>query len=351
MSTNMIENWRQASDEEQKFEQKDAGWLLAFSVVGCLCILPMGALGIWQAHDIYAIYGDGISAGFVITSLLCGVVMLLALLVCRGYWKSYRSIRGGTVYSSHEGRVERTWQEKEDKSVLEYFSFTYRDPLTGETKEHRSLNFGGKNRLEKGDALCVLAYEGEDSFEIRDVFREEVKKKADASWIVLDAAILAAMVLAWAFLYPGFGAAALYIRLVMNLTLLSVAGITVLYGIFHRKAGAIVSAVILGCILMLMGVPASLGEIGRDLGEGPREIEASISTSQREQITRTRRGRRRTRHYSVNISSTDVDMREAEVTRAAYEFYKKQQGGRVRRGKMIYYPNTKIFLYFLMEED
>ncbi len=152
----MIENWRQASEEEQKFEQKDAGWLLMFSVIGCLCILPLGALGIWQAYDIYAIYEDGISVGFLITSLLCGVVMLLAVLVCGGYWKSYRSIRGGAVYCSHEGRVERTWQEKDDKSVLEYFSFTYRDMVTGEKKEHKSLNFGGKNRLEVGDALCVL---------------------------------------------------------------------------------------------------------------------------------------------------------------------------------------------------
>ncbi len=347
----MIENWRQASEEEQKFEQKDAGWLLMFSVIGCLCILPLGALGIWQAYDIYAIYEDGISLGFLITSLLCGVVMLLAVLVCGGYWKSYRSIRGGAVYCSHEGRVERTWQEKDDKSVLEYFSFTYRDMVTGEKKEHKSLNFGGKNRLEVGDALCVLAYEGEDSLEIRDVFKEQGKKKADASWIVLDGAILLAMVLAWIFLYPQFGVAALYIRLVINLTLLSVAGITLLFGIFHRKVGAIISALVLSGVLMLMGVPGSLGEIGRDLGAGPREIQASISTSQREKITRTRRGRRRTRHYSVNISSTDIEMREVEVTRAAYEFYKKQQEGRVRSGKMIYYPNTKIFLYFLMEED
>lgn len=347
----MIENWRQASEEEQKFEQKDAGWLLAFSALGCICILPMGALGIWQAHDIYAIYGDGISAGFVITSLLCGVVMLLAILVCRGYWKSYRRIRGGTVYSSHEGRVERTWQEREDKSVLEYFSFTYRDPVSGHAKEHKSLNFGGKNRLEKGDALCVLAYEGEDSFEIRDVFKEGVKKKADASWIVLDVAILAAMVLAWAFLYPGFGVAALYIRLVMNLTFLAMAGVTMLYGIFHRKVAAILSGVVLGGILVIAGVPGSLGDIGRDLAAGPQEIQASISTSQSESIIRTRRGRRRTRHYSVNISSADIDMREAEVTKAAYEFYKNKQGGLGRRGKMVYYPNTKIFLYFLMEEE
>lgn len=346
----MIEKWRQASEEEQKFEQKDAGWLLAFSVIGCLCVLPMGILGIWQSYDIYAIYAGGVSAGFLITSLLCGVVMLLAILICRGYWKGYQSIKGGTVYSSHEGRVERTWQEKEDKTVMEYFSFTYRDPMTGEIKEHKRLNFGGKNRLEAGDALCVLAYEGEDSLEIRDVFKEQGKKKADASWIVLDAAILAAMVLAWAFLYPGFGAAALYIRLVMNLTLLSVAGVTMLYGVFHKKVGAILSAVLLGGIIMIMGVPGSLGDIGRDLAAGPQEIQAYISTSQREKITRTRRGRRRTRHYSVNISSTDVEMREAEVTRAAYDFYKKQQGGRVGMGKMIYYPNTKIFLYFLKDD-
>ncbi len=347
----MIENWRQASEEEQKFEQKDAGWLLVLSAVGCLSVLPMGALGIWQAYDIYAIYAGGISAGFLVTSLLCGVVMLLAVLIFGGYWKSYRSIRGGTVYCSHEGRVERTWQEKEDKSVMEYFSFTYRDMVTGETKEYKSLNFGGKNKLEEGDALCVLAYEGEESLEIRDVFREQGKKKADASWIVLDAGILLAMVLAWAFLYPGFGAAALYIRLVMYLTFLSVAAVTLLYGIMHRKVGAILSAVILGGILMIAGVPGSLGDIGRDMAAGPQEIKASISTSQREQITRTRRGRRRTRHYSVNISSADIEMREAEVTRAAYEFYKKQQGGRVGSGKMIYYPNTKIFLYFLKEAD
>lgn len=347
----MIEDWRQASEEEEKFVQKDAGWLLLFSVLGCLCVLPVGALGIWQAYDIYAIYADGMSLGFIITSLLCGVVMFLAVLIFRGYWKSYRSIKGGTVYRSREGRVEKTWQEKEDNATVEYFSFAYKDLVTGETKEHKNLNFGGKKRLEVGDALCVLAYKGEDALEIRDVFKSESKKKADASWIVLDIAILAAMLLAWIFLYLGFGAATLYIRLAINLTIICVAAFTVLYGIFHRKISAILFAVLLCGFMMIAGVPGSLKNISRDMAEGPQEIQASIYTTQTEKITRTRRGRRRSRHYSVNISSTDVDMREVEVTGAAYDYYKKIQGGRTLSGKMIYYPNTKIFLYFVREEQ
>jgi len=347
----MIENWAQALEEEEKFVHKDAGWLLLFSALGCLSILPVGALGIWQAYDIYAIYGDGVGLGFVITSLLCGVVMLLAVLVFRGFWKSYRSIRGGTVYCSHEGRVERTWQEKKDNAMVEYFSFTYRDLVTGEKREYKSVNFGGKNRLEVGDALCVLAYKGEDALEIRDVFKEQSKKKADASWIVLDAAILAVMFLAWIFLYPGFGAAALYIRLAVNLTLISVAAVTVLYGLFHRKVSAISFAILLCGFMMIAGVPGSLKGISRDMAGGPREIQATLYTTQTEKITRTRRGRRRSLHYSVNISSADIDMGKVEVTGAAYDYYKGQQGGRVLSGKMIYYSNSKIFLYFIKDEE
>lgn len=274
----MIENWNQASEEEERFVRKEARWLLLFSLVACLCILPVGILGIWQAYDIYAIYAQGgISLGFIIIGLLCGVVALLAVLVLWGCWKHYR--------------------------------------------------------------------------DFADVFKEQSKKKLDAFWLVMDGAVLAVMLLAWVFLFLDFGAASLYIRLGIHISLIVVAAVTLLYGIIERKAGAIVAAVLLCCFMLITGVPRSLKNIRLDMREGPRECSASITTYERESITRTRRGRRRIRHYYLNISSVETDIREVEVTRAARSYYQKQNGSRAVSGKMIYYPHTKIFLYWLGESE
>lgn len=346
----MIENWSKASEEEEKFVQKQTKWLLAFSVLACICILPVAALGIWQAHDIYAIYvNGGISLGFIITSIACAVVIFLALLLFWDFWKNYRGVTRGMLYRSNEGRIEKTWQEKDGKSVTEYFSFAYRDLVTGEVKEHKHANY---EDLKEGDSLYVLACKKEDSFEIEEVFKEKFEKKSDISWLLLDGAILAAMFLAWAFLYLDFGAASLYIRLCINITLIAVAVFTLFYGIVEKKVSAIVVTLILCGLILLIGVPGSLKNIVGDMSEGPQKITAYGNLIETENIVRGRRGRRRrVRHYKLDVISKETDMGEVELTGTAYNYYKKQYEKSSVKGQLIYYPHSKIFLYLLKEEE
>lgn len=347
----MIENWSQASEEEERFVQKQAKWLLAFSVLTCVCILPVSALGIWQAHDIYAIYVDsGVSLGFLITSIVCGVVIFLALLLFWDFWKHYKGVKGGTLYRSDEGRVEKTWQEKDGKSVTEYFSFVYKDLVTGEVKEHKHMNYGEK--LKEGDSLCVLAYKKENSFEIKEVFKEKAEKELDASWLFWDGAILAAVFFAWAFLYLDFGAASIYIRLCINITLIAVAVFTLFYGIVEKKVGAIVTPLLLCVFIMLIGVPGSLKNIASDMAEGPQKITAYGNLVETENIVRGRRGRRRrVRHYKLDVISKEADIGEVELTGTAYDYYKRQYGTTNVVGQLTYYPHSKIFLYLQKEDE
>lgn len=346
----MIENWSNASDEEDKFARSEAGWMLAFSALACVCIVPVGLLGIWQAHDTYAVYADGISAGFIIASIVCGALAVLSLWFLRAYWREYRNIRSGIVYCSDEGRVERTWEEREGKTITKYFSFTYKDLVTGETKEYRGMNYGGKNKLQEGDALSVLAYQGEDTLEISDVFKRGERKKADASWIVFDIAILAVMFLAWAFLTLDFGAGALYVRLGINLSMIAVAAVTLVYGGLHRKLGAVAAALCLCLFMMAAGLPGSMKDISLDMAEGAKVSQASVCFLKMERTSRTRRGIRRSNHYYADVSSVETDMQRAEITGAAYQYYLGQFGNHSAYGEIIYYPNSKIFLFFRQEK-
>lgn len=347
----MIENWNGASEEEEKFVQRQAKWLLAFSVLACVCILPVAALGIWQAHDIYAIYVDsGISLGFLITSIACGVVVFLTLLLFWDFWEHYRGVTGGRLYRSEEGKVEKTWQEKDGKSVTEYFSFAYKDLVTGEIKEHKHMNYGQK--LKKGDSLCVLAYQKEESFEIKEVFQGKAEKKLDNSWLFLDGAILAAMFLAWVFLYLDFGVASIYIRLCINITLIAVAVLTLFYGIVEKKVGAIVTPFLLCGFILLIGVPGSLKNIASDVAEGPQKITVYGNLIETENIVRGRRGRRRkVRHYKLDVISTETDMGEVEITGTAYDYYRRQYGTTTVKGQLTYYPHSKLFLHLQKEEE
>ena len=347
----MIENWNPASEEDKKFVQKERKWMVLFCTLACICVLPIGGLGIWQAYDIYASYVDGWSFGFILTSVLCAAAIFLALLFFVSSLKKYREIESGILYQSQGGQVKRVWQEKDGKSTVDYFGFDYKDLVTGEVKEHKGVNYGSKgDRMEAGDALHVLAYKREDAMEIVDVFKQHAKKKLEAFWLVLDAVILGAMLLASIFLYLDFGIASLYITLGIHLSIIAVAAVTFLFGIVERKVGAIAAALILGGFLLLIGTPDSLKNISRDMAEGPKEITAYVNPLQTETTTRTRRGRRRNRHYKLDISSEDMNIREVEVTRAAYEYYMEQRGGGSLSGKMIYYPNSGIFLYFVKSE-
>lgn len=347
----MLENWSQASEEEEKFVQKQAKWLLAFSALACSCILPVAALGIWQAHDIYAIYVDsGISLGFLITSIACGVVIFLALLLFWDFWKHYRGVTQGMLYRSNEGRVEKTWQEKNGKSVTEYFSFVYKDLVTGEIKEHKHMNYGKK--VKEGDSLCVLAYKKEDSFEIIEVFKENTEKKLDASWIFLDGAVLAAMFFAWVFLYLDFGAAAIYIRWCINIALIAVVVLTLFYGIVEKKVSAIVASLLLCGFFLLIGMPGSLKNIVSDMAEGPQKITVYGNLIETQNTVRGRRGRRRNvRHYKLDVISKETDIGEVELTETAYDYYKQLYGSTSVKGQLIYYSHSKIFLYLLKEDE
>lgn len=343
----MIENWNPASEEDRKFVQKERKWMLLFCTLACICILPIGGLGIWQAYDIYAIYVDGWSFGFILTSVICAVSIFLALVFFVSSLKKYREIESGILYQSQGGQVKRVWQEKDGKSVTDYFSFDYKDLVTGEIKEHKSVNYGSKpDRMETGDALHVLAYKREDAMEITDVFKQHAGKKLEAFWLVMDVVILGAMLLANIFLFLDFGIAALYITLGIHLSVIAVAAVTFLFGIVERKVGAIAAAFVLAGFLALIGTPGVLKNISRDMAEGPKEITAYINPLQTETTTRTRRGRRRNRHYKLDIASEDLNIREVEVTRAAYDYYVEQRGSSPLDGKMIYYPNSGIFLSF-----
>lgn len=346
----MIENWKQASEDEEKFVQKQAKWLLAFSVLACVCILPVAALGIWQAYDIYATYVDsGISLGFLITGIACAVVVFLALLLFWDFRKHYRGVTGGRLYRSDEGKVEETWQEKDGKTVTEYFNFTYKDLITGEVKKHKNLNYG--EQWKAGDSLYVLAYRKEDSFEIKEVLREKENKKLDGSWLFLDGAILAAMLFAWAFLYLDFGAASLYIRLCINITLIAVAVFTLFFGIVEKKVGAIAMSLLLCGFIMLIGVPGSLKNITRDMAGGPQKITAYGNLIETQNVVRGRRGRRRrVRHYKLDVISRETDMGEVDLTGTAYNYYKKQFGTSSVKGQLTYYPHSKILLNLQKEE-
>lgn len=349
----MIETWNYASKEEERLVRRESKWNVFFCAIACLCILPIGILGIWQSYDIYAIYVEkGISFGFILSSFFCGVVICIVLLFFISYWKGYKSLKNGIVYSSQQGRVKKIWQEKDGKTVTEYYNFEYKDLVTGEIKEYKSVNFSGKSeKMKEGDALWVLASKKEEEFEIIDVLKQQGRKKLDVFWIVMDGAVLVALILARAFLYLDFGVAALYITLWMDFSLLGITASTLLYGIWERKVGAIVSALLLCGILLIIDMPASLSDIRRDMMEGPREISASANFIQRQTITRTRRGRRRSWHYKMEIASRDTAVREVEITRVAYQYYKKQMVGGSVSGKMIYYPHSKIFLYLVKDEE
>lgn len=348
----MIENWNLASEEDKRFVQKERKWMVFFCALACVCILPIGGLGIWQAYDIYAIYVDGWSLGFILTSVLCAVAIFLALVFFVSSLKKYREIESGILYQSQGGQVKRIWQEKDGKTVTDYFSFDYKDLVTGEIKEHKSVNYGRKpDRMEPGDCLHVLAYKREDAMEITDVFKQYAEKKSAAFWLVLDAVILGALLLANIFLFLDFGIASLYITLGIHLSVIAVAVATFLFGILERRVGAIAAALALAGFLALIGTPDTLKDISRDMAEGPKEIKAYINPLQTETTTRTRRGRRRNRHYKLDVSSGDANIREVEVTRAAYDYYVKLRSGSSLDGTMIYYPNSGIFLAFDKNEE
>lgn len=343
----MIENWNPASEDDEKFVQKERKWMVIFCALASICILPIGGLGIWQAYDIYAIYTDGWSFGFIFTSLLCVIVIFLALMFLASSLKKYRETETGILYQSQGGQVKRVWQEKEGKSVTDYFSFDYKDLVTGEIKEHKSVNFGSKpDRMEPGDALHVLAYKREDAMEIAEVFKQHAAKKLAAFWLVSDVVILGVMLFASIFLYLDFGTASLYITLGLFLSVIAVATVTFLFGIVERKAGAILAAFMLCGFLVIIGMPDAVRNISRDIAEGPKEITAYIQPIQTETTTRTRRGRRRNRHYRLDIVCEDMNIREAEVTRAAYDYYMEQRRDGSLSGKIVYYPNSGIFLSF-----
>lgn len=348
----MIENWNCASEEEEKFIRRESKWHVLFCAFACLCILPIGILGIWQSYDIYAIYQEkGISFGFLISSILCGVVICIVFWFFLSCWRENKSLKNGTVYSSRQGRVKKVWQEKDGKTVTEYYNFEYKDLVTGEIKEHQCVNYSGKSKkVKEGDALWVLASKIEEKFEIIDVLKSQDRKKMDAFWVVMDGAVLVALVLAQAFLYLDFGAAAIYITLWTDVSLLGITLLTLFYGIRERKVGAVVSALLLCGIVLIIDMPASLNHIRKDMVEGPQEISASAELTQKQMITRTRRGRRRSWHYKMYISSRDAAVREVEITRVAYEYYKKQMAGGSVSGKMYYYPRSKIFLYLVKDE-
>lgn len=343
----MIENWNPASEEDGRFVQKERKWMVVFCALACICILPIGGLGIWQAYDIYAIYTDGWSFGFILTSVLCAAAIFLALMFFVSAQKKYREAQSVILYQSQGGQVKRVWQEKDRKTVTDYFSFDYKDLVTGEIKEHKSVNYGSRpDRMEPGDALHVLAYKREDAMEIAEVFKQHARKKQEAFWLVLDVVILGAMLLAGIFLYLDFGIASLYITLGLFLSVIAVAAVTFLFGIVERKVGAILAAFVLCGFLVITGMPDTIRNISRDMKEGPKEITAYIQPIQTETTTRTRRGRRRNRHYRLDIVSEDINIREVEVTRAAYDYYMGQRQGGSLSGKMLYYPKSGIFLSF-----
>lgn len=52
----------------------------------------------------------------------------------------------------------------------------------------------------------------------------------------------------------------------------------------------------------------------------------------------------------MDVTSEDVNIREVEITKVAYDYYMAQRGGGSLSGEMIYYPNSGIFLYFVKGE-
>lgn len=360
----MIENWNMVSEEEEKFEKKEAKGLLAFSRLTCVCILPVAVLGIWQGYDIDVIYkNSGIPLEFLIISIVCVIVTLLFFIVFLGCREDYKRLAGGILYRSKEGIVEKiwqeidgrpvtglekVWQEKKGRSVKQCFSFVYRDLVTGEVREYKREDYG--KSLQVGDTLYVLACKKGDSFIIADVSKWKLERKSDPSWIFLDGVILAAMFFAWKFLYLDFGAASLYIRLWIYIVLIVVAVFNFFHGIVEKKKSAIVISILLCAFIMLTGVPDALKNIAADLAEGPQKIMAGGILGDPPSLGRAWRVRR-SHDYVLHVISDDTDMKEVGLTiNAYYYYYRKQYGTSVFRGELTYYPRSKIFLHLRKEE-
>lgn len=344
----MNSEWLEATKKEAFLIRKEKLWDVILIIFAVVCILPMSILGIIQTYQVIMPYAGTIwdELTFYVTAIILLAVAVAALYVlCTKVRDCIRS-KGGILKS--EQTVNRTWKESDGKVETEYYSFSYTDPVSGETKVHKAVNIPKDEHVEVGDVIVAYGQQRGDSLAILQSMAETTKLKLDSTSPILAAiVILAFLGLTNLFLYTQFGPLAIYFRLGTYIVLGAAAVVMLVFGILNIKVGAIVAGVIIAAVFMKFDGPDVLADIAADLKEGPVTMHTTAGLKQTVITSRTRRGTTHRTEYAMEFS--DGHLGSIEITKAYYNHYESPNN--VFSGTITYYENSGILIGVISVDD
>lgn len=333
--------WIEATKKEAFLIRKDRLWNVILTIFAVVCILPMSILCIIHTYQIIMPYAGTIwdELVFYVTAVILLAVTVAALYILCITIRNCVKSKGGILKSQQT--VSRTWKESNGKTETEYYKFSYTDPVTGETKEHKAVNIPKDEHVEQGDTIVVYGQQRGGSLAILQSMAETTKLKMDSTSAILAAiVILAFLGLTNLFLYTQFGPLAIYFRLMTYVVLGATAVVMLLFGILNIKAVPIVAAVIIAVLFVKFDGQTVLGNIAADLKEGPVTVHTTAGLKQVVVTSRTRRGTTHRTEYYMEFSAGYLG--SIEITRAYYNYYESPNN--VFSGTVTYYDNSDILI-------
>ncbi len=337
----MSNEWTEAAEKEAFLIRKEKLWDFILTVFAFVCIFPMSILCIIHTYQNIVPYAKitweklMFYVAAVILLAAAGAALHVLCTAVRNYIKAKGSIL------KCECTVSQTWKESNGKMELEYYGFSYTDPVTGEKKKYKAYNIAGDEHVNEGDTVIVYGRQQGESLAILKSMAVGIKPKmGNESAILTVIANLAFVGLANGFIYRQFGPLAIYFRLMTYIVLIATAVMILLFGVLNLKAVSIVAGLIIAVIFMKFNGPDVLRNIAADLKDGPVTIHANAKMMH---FTTTSRARRRTTsRTSYYMEFSDEIIGDIEVSPTYYSYY--ESTGNVFSGTITYYDNSNILI-------
>lgn len=348
----MINEWIEATEQETAFTRRSCKWYLILNVFTAIGIIPMSILGAIHIYQLFMPFAESLGDKILFYFIeLCLAILIVITAYSLFYMiGKYKKING-TLLKGMQGTVLKTWEQREGKSTVSYYSFLYKDPVTGLQKEHKSNNIGKKEELlEPGDELFVLAKKTEQGLVIVESCKQGIVNKMNNLWLIYLGAVPVVLWLENALLYMEYGAMAIYFRFITYILVAATIVMLVVFGIVHKKFGTFLAAALLAAVLVIFDVPAVMKNIAADLKEGPATLHTAIKMDKITKTTRTRRGgTRKTTRYYFDFYTKECNLGMVEVTPAYFHHYNDE--GAYIHATITYYKNSNIFISIESVDD